>query len=490
MGRPATMSEKRKPDRRKNKPGHYRTRKEGRWWNYVAWSREEALKMFHAELAKKEADDCDCKYLLEANGMVAYWEALTAYGTLGSEVARTINGNEELRFLMEEGSLFTPEQWADKVVREHPPEAAPEPAEEEVYSRTVNQAMERFLERQRKRVMRGQNGKVKGSITPARYDVIDRCVRHYVQFLGPSTSIKKLENGDSLETYSDHLAAIVFEEKRWSGAYADAYMVVARQFCHWCYIVDITEREPRNLHDAELAIPKPNREIEPFTVEEIGTVLGAFGERLRLACLLMLNCGYTQADVSNIEPSQVDWELGTITRKRSKTEDKGSVPTVEYPLWKETFTLLKKYGSRDGSRVLTNRGGKPLLANELVMAGKGKYKGEWHNKKIDNLAVNFRRKIAQLIKDKKITKVKSLKVFRKTSNSALQNNRDFAHFAEWFLGQSGRTINKIHYTAYNKKTFADAVAWLHSYYFGSPESKANGESVDVASPSVPKSKST
>src|SRR5208283_3354733 len=67
MGRPATMTVKRSPNRRKGKPGIYRTRKDRKWWTYQAWSREEALKLFHADLAKQEANDCDCKNLLEAN---------------------------------------------------------------------------------------------------------------------------------------------------------------------------------------------------------------------------------------------------------------------------------------------------------------------------------------------------------------------------------------------------------------------------------------
>ena len=43
----------------------------------------------------------------------------------------------------------------------------------------------------------------------------------------------------------------------------------------------------------------------------------------------MANTGMTQTDVSDLHPSEVDWERGRVTRKRSKTEDRASVPTVE-----------------------------------------------------------------------------------------------------------------------------------------------------------------
>jgi hypothetical protein len=39
---------------------------------------------------------------------------------------------------------------------------------------------------------------------------------------------------------------------------------------------------------------------------------------LTLHLLLMANCGFTQQDVSDLSQDEVDWQLGTITRKRSK----------------------------------------------------------------------------------------------------------------------------------------------------------------------------
>jgi len=62
--------------------------------------------------------------------------------------------------------------------------------------------------------------------------------------------------------------------------------------------------------------------------------------RTRLYILLMLNTGCTQVDISELKQSEVDWQRGRITRKRSKTAKHESAPVVEYPLWQETFVLI------------------------------------------------------------------------------------------------------------------------------------------------------
>lgn len=84
----------------------------------------------------------------------------------------------------------------------------------------------------------------------------------------------------------------------------------------------------------------------------------------------MLNCGFTQIDISDLHPSEVDWEVGRIIRKRSKTNHHKNVPTVSYKLWDMTWKLLQEHGSRSGDRVLTTRQGKPWVEDGLKANGK------------------------------------------------------------------------------------------------------------------------
>ena len=42
-------------------------------------------------------------------------------------------------------------------------------------------------------------------------------------------------------------------------------------------------------------------------------------DRTKLYILLMLNCGMTQKDVADLQKTEVDWDAGYISRKRSKT---------------------------------------------------------------------------------------------------------------------------------------------------------------------------
>lgn len=71
-------------------------------------------------------------------------------------------------------------------------------------------------------------------------------------------------------------------------------------------------------------------------------MLQAAVDRTKLYILLMLNCGMTQKDISDLRVEEVDWQEGRIIRKRSKTSKHENVPTVSYLLWQETFRLLRQ----------------------------------------------------------------------------------------------------------------------------------------------------
>ncbi len=315
---------------------------------------------------------------------------------------------------------------------------------------TIGQAVGAFLLRQKAKV-------VAGDISAGWYDIQNRCVNHFADFVGKRFSVDRI-NGQILVTYHTELLEQI--GKGWTPDYADAYMRVCKQFVRWCWEIELLDNPPRNLKNPDLTITTTAKNIKPFSVEDITVILSHASERTRLFLLLMLNCGYTQKDLSDLPPNEVAWDRGRIIRKRSKTSDKEGVPTVEYPLWKETFRLLKKHGDQKGERVLTNEDGKPLKVEELRTDENGKTRLV----KIDNVASAYARLVRKLKKKELVKEAKPLKLFRKTSHSVLKNCKDYSHYAVYFLGHSPRTVADRNYFGLDQANFDRAVKWLGRHY--------------------------
>ena len=78
----------------------------------------------------------------------------------------------------------------------------------------------------------------------------------------------------------------------------------ARSFIRWLSRTEVIPT-PKNLDDSFPfnAVPE---ETNPWTVEEVKTVLGLAQGRLRLYMLLALNCGYGAKDIADLRPDEVD----------------------------------------------------------------------------------------------------------------------------------------------------------------------------------------
>ena len=323
--------------------------------------------------------------------------------------------------------------------------------EPEQGAKTINQAVEAFLARQ---LVKAETG----SISAGYYDTLKRSVNAFADHAGRRLSVEGI-TGQMLESFHSSL----LQHKEWSSDYAASRMQHTLTFINWCYDVELLDQLPRIMRrggkglriETETSRKKPN-----FTNEEVGILLAHASEKTQLFLLLMANCGYTQIDLSDLRPDQVDWTEGRITRKRSKTEHHEDVPEVSYPLWKRTFDLLQKYGKRKGDRVLTNeRGG--ALKVEVLRKGK--------LVKVDNIAVAYSRLCAKLMKSGEngepplLKSKKSLKTFRKTSPSRLEDS-EFASCARWFGGWSPRSVADKHYIRPPQELFDHAVAWLEKSY--------------------------
>jgi integrase len=223
--------------------------------------------------------------------------------------------------------------------------------------------------------------------------------------------------------------------------------VVFKQFVRWlANNTSHLETLPKNIDDREMRITVGQREVATLSKEQVKKLLAEANDRTRLYCLLGLNCALTQQDMADLQPSEVDWERRTITRKRSKTRKHEGVPTVSYPLWPETFALLLKERSHNPTRVLLTRDGLPLKTE--VIGEKGKLK----KTDVVRLAINRLAKKAGIDL--------SLKTLKKTSASLIRGHREYMGLESLFLGQSDRTIAHKHYAASPQELLNEAIGWL------------------------------
>jgi len=316
---------------------------------------------------------------------------------------------------------------------------------------TVEGNVKRFLKRKQQQAERGER-------SHGRYESLRCCLEDFKRHVGGSKPIASI-GGPVLSRYRDKLESRVTKGKLSSYSARDRIQAV-KQFIRWAWEQELLDL-PRIIESREFSIAvKPNG-IEVFTPDELNIVFTASVERTRLYILLCLNCGMTQADIADLRQDEVDWDAGRITRKRSKTGKHDSVPEVTYPLWAETFRLLKLFRSDHPDLTLTNRNGTPLKSEAIVNG---------RVNKTDNIRNAYNRVVWKLAnppedEDGNPTREpikidKPLKLLRKTAASKLGEHESFGRFAQYFLGHAPGNVADKHYVRPSEDQFNAAVEWL------------------------------
>ena len=277
---------------------------------------------------------------------------------------------------------------------------------------------------------------------------------HLIQFrdwFGKDRDVKEID-GQALKGYRGHLLDKT-NSNEWTKKTAKHYLTTATSFVRWLWTTEAITTLPRILAEKSslLTITVPLGKIVVFTKEEIASMLVAAVDRTKLYILLMLNCGMTQKDIADLSVPEVDWDDGRIIRKRSKTGDCESVPTVNYKLWPETFRLLQQERAQDSSELaLLNSNGSPLWTEQISAAGK--------YQKTDNVKNSFDRL------RKTLGIEKPLKSLKKTSASLLRNNERFSNLENLFLGHAPQKMSDRHYAQVPQDLLDHAVRWLGDEY--------------------------
>jgi len=132
-----------------------------------------------------------------------------------------------------------------------------------------------------------------------------------------------------------------------------------RQWVRWVCEKGLVET-PRNLWSKEYVISIPKREPRVVALETARAVLATLPSRFKLYALLGINCSMNPVDVGSLRKDRIDWEKGTVTKKRVKTQARERVPTVTYKLFTETLALLREHLSDHDTLALTSSVGTPL----------------------------------------------------------------------------------------------------------------------------------
>ena len=234
-------------------------------------------------------------------------------------------------------------------------------------------------------------------------------LNYFSDWLGKDTAVSEID-GTTLLKYQSRLLDNL-KSKNLSKTTAQHYLKTVKAFMRWLWQVEAIPSLPRVLDGkaGPLKIRANTPTAVVFTPEEVRKLLGAASDRTRLYILLMLNCGMTQKDISDLKCEEVNWGEGRIVRKRSKTSDHENVPVVNYLLWPETLRLLEQERTDENQgRVLHNANGSALCTE--VLTADGKYK------KTDNVKNAFDR----LRKKEGIDK--PLKSFKKTSATLVKGD--------------------------------------------------------------------
>ncbi len=326
-----------------------------------------------------------------------------------------------------------------------------------IRSHLVEEHIKLFLEQKQQEAARGE-------LSVGRSNVIRLHLDQFKNWL-PKDAVLSDIDGQQLRDYHTHLLQQVHRTRKKaegskpgqargiSTITAKERLSTVKGFVRWLWEMEAIPALPRILgsKSKSLRIVAESREVVVFDNEEVHRLLKAASGRTKLFVLLMLNCGMTQKDIGDLKKSEVDLKSGRIIRKRSKTDNFESVPTVNYLLWHETAKLLKEFfNQNDGDRALVNGNGTPLWSEQLDAEG--------NYGKCDNIRTAFFRLT------KKLGITKPLKSLKKTSSSKLRDNERFNGIEDLFLGHAPQKMSDKHYTTAPQKLFDAAITWLASEY--------------------------
>jgi integrase len=307
--------------------------------------------------------------------------------------------------------------WQDRLSR-----FTPAPAD-----RTVGHWVGRFL------AMRETEVK-SGDISISSYDSVQFCLRAFRDWCNPDLPIDKLDGERWVEWYKTLQGSAI------SVGYKRKRLIFARQFIGWLIELGLIPGF-LSLHSKRYRFGGRDHEVKPLTTSEVRAVVDKTSGILRLIVLLMLNCGLSQKDCSDLKPEE--YADGRITRRRSKTK-KRNTRIVSWKLWTSTQALLDEYGRLDGDHLLLTASGRPWVRDHL----------DEHGRRRKSDCVRSLHQVAGI--------GVPLSRLRQTSGDMIRM-RYGEHVADHFLAHGQNPVDQAYFSR-QQAELDEAVAWLGSEY--------------------------
>lgn len=300
--------------------------------------------------------------------------------------------------------------------------------------------------------LRGR-GKI-GEISASYCHRVQTDLATFVAFIGPTARVADKINAAAISGFKADLMSKI-QAKQIVSDTAKTYCRSVRTFLDWLWQEEVLDSMPRNIKT--LTIAEQIKEIRIVTPDEIATFLAYGNDRTRLFVLLMLNCGMYPSDIADLRQGEVDWKAGKIKRKRTKVKKMSSPPIVQYKLWPETWRLLKLLAQSNhkepNALVILNTKGEPL---QIIG-----YQEDGRRKRTCAVVASFKRLNVKLAK-RGVKIKKSVKLFRKTGASMIEQHPEHARFSNYYLAKSAKTDAEKRYAIPSREQFDTALAWLET----------------------------
>lgn len=241
----------------------------------------------------------------------------------------------------------------------------------------------------------------------------------------------------------------------WMHRTFNANFAPVRSFYLWLHENEIADA-PRAILSRSRTSPLrllklEDRTIDVWTHEHLTKLFATANDRILLSSLLSLNCGFYDGDIGQLTHDEIDWEAGTINRKRSKTS---YTHGLDYKLWPETLQMLKQHRTTEKQRAELKKKGLP----DLVLVS-SRNTPIWFcsdgGSKV-NLIADMRK---DWVRDHR-TNEPQFKNLRHTSATMLDNHETYGRFVQTFLCHKPTEVADVHYKKPSQTQFSKAVAWL------------------------------
>ena len=271
-----------------------------------------------------------------------------------------------------------------------------------------------------------------GELSVSSFYLVRLCLEEFKDWCKPDMPIANLDANQWIEWYKAIQASdisISYKKKRW---------MYVRAWLSWLIERELITSFP-SLYSRRYKFSTSDKEVKPLSVEQVREIVRDCKGILKLHVLLMLNCGMTQRDISDLKPDE--YKDGRITRRRSKTS-KRNTRIVSWKLWDCTKTLLDQY-KQDGPHLLLTSTGKTWVKEELIDGKRSKTDSIKSLYQKLHIAVQLRR-------------------LRQTSGDMIKKQFNKG-LADYFLGH-GTSVVDAAYFSRDQNELDQAIDWLGKTY--------------------------